>query len=62
MQPVGATVFIAELHFERIGRQHLDDSSDLTGNESQLGHVAYERHGIQELNRSKGAHKTVLIG
>jgi len=53
MQSVSASLLITKLHLESIGCQLLNDSADLTGDKPQLRHVAYKRHGIQKVNRSK---------
>ena len=50
VEAVCITRLVTELDLESVVGENLDDCANLTGNEAQLGQVADESHGVEQMD------------
>jgi len=62
VQAVCVTRLIAKLDLESVVGENLDHCADLPGDETQLGQVADESHGVEQMNVGSSRHSEVSIG
>lgn len=53
---------VAELDLESVVGENLDHSANLTGDETQLGQVADECHGVEQMDVGSSRHIDELNG
>ena len=54
VETVCITRLVTELDLESVVGENLDDCPNLTGNETQLGQVADESNGVEQMNVRSG--------
>lgn len=53
---------VTELDLESVVAENLDHCANLTGDEVQLGQVANDSHGVEQMDVGSGRHIEVSIG
>jgi len=62
VQTVCIAGLVAKLDLESVVGKNLDHSANLTGDEAQLGQVADESHGVEQMDVGSSGHIEVSIG
>lgn len=62
VETVRVTRLVAKLDLESVVGENLDHSANLTGDETQLGQVADESHGVEQMDAGSSRHIEVSNG
>ena len=62
VETVCITRLVTKLDLESVVGENLDDCANLAGNEAQLGQVADESHGVEQMDVRSSSHIEVSNG